>query len=319
MKNFRFLLSREWIGYLAFLVVFAVICIFLSNWQFDRRQQAATRNASIAANWDAEPQDLFSVLPGGQTVDDSTRYLPVRVTGTYLTKDELLVRNRTYNGQTGFEQLVPIRDEASGEIFIVSRGWIASDSQGAAPASVPQPASGEVSIVARLNAGEQSLGRTSPDGQIASIALPDIAATLASDGVTDTVFTGGYGLLVSETPDVGTALAGADKPTFDEGMHLSYAFQWIAFAVLGVIGFVYALRTTRRQMREDAEERAEAEKAAAGEDPVEGGAADDGDSDDAASVIKPEYGLGMRRRRTAKTDPDAEYEDAVLDGHVRRG
>ncbi len=311
MKDFRFLLSREWLGYFAFLVVFAIVCVMLSNWQFSRGQEAAERNASIAANWDATPQPLSSIMAFDSVVDDSTRYHPVQITGTYLQAAALLVRNRTHNGQAGFEQIVPIRDAATGQLFVVSRGWIISDAKNGVPASVPSPPSGTVTVVARLNAGEQSLGRQSPAGQIASIALGDVSEFLADQGITDPLFTGGYGLLVTETPAASASLVLADPPSYNEGMHWSYAIQWVAFAVLGAIGFVYALRTTRRQQREDAEEPPIAEETDS-TDPIE-------------ATYREPAGTGANyrdshqreRRRPRKIDEDSAYEDAILESANR--
>ena len=297
MRDLRFLLSKEWVGYFAFLIVFAIVCVLLSNWQFARREEAATRNASIEANWDAAPVALADVVSANESVTDATRYRPVRLSGEYLTRDALLVRNRTYNGQAGFEQIVPFRDHTSGLIVIVSRGWITTGDQGNPPDAIPQPPTGTVAVVARLNAGEQSLGRSSPSGQIASISLSDIATILAADSVAGTLYQGGYAQLVSETPAAASTLALASKPTFDEGMHLSYAFQWIAFAVLGVFGFVYALRTTRRQLREDA-------------------ATEQSDGEPGSST---DYGLAKKLGRRRPTDLDADYEDSVLESRSTQG
>ncbi|HHW51126.1 MAG TPA: SURF1 family protein [Pseudoclavibacter sp.] len=290
MKDLRFLLSREWLGYLAFLIVFGLVCLALSNWQFARRDEAAHRNAVIAANWDAPAQPLADVL-AGDAMDETQRYQSVTITGSYRASDQLLVRNRVYNGQTGYEQLVPLVDDSTGRILIIDRGWIASSSQGDVPETLPSIPTGTVTVVARLNMSEQSLGRDSPTGQVASISVTDIVTTLGLDA--SSVYASAYGLLASESPGTADTPSPAQKPSFDEGMHLSYAFQWIAFALLGVIGFVYALRTTRRHQREDAAD-------------VE---AQESDARDGASY-------GRRRslpapRRTH--DSDAAYEDAVLD------
>lgn len=294
MRRFRFLLSREWLGYFAFLLVFAIVCIGLSNWQFARKDEAARQNAAIAANWNADPSPLLSVVAADGTVDDGTRYRPVSLRGEYIASAILYARNRTENGQAGFEQLVPFRDQESGLTVIVSRGWIPTADQGALPDSLPAPPAGTVSLVARLASPEQSLGRQSPPGQVASIALGDIRTALGSVLGSDRLFVGGYGKAVSEQPPGSGSLTAESEPSFDEGLHLSYALQWIAFAVLGAVGFVYALRTTLRHQHEDAE--------AAG--PAWGGGP--------GGPPRSRYGHagdGWPRR-----DRDAEVEDAILDG-----
>ena len=50
---------------------------------------------------------------------------------------------------------------------------------------------------------------------------------------------------LAESP---AAPAGAPlaKPSTSEGNHLSYAFQWMAFAILGVVALLWAIRRERR-------------------------------------------------------------------------
>lgn len=294
------LLSREWLGYLAFLVVFAVACGLLSQWQFSRREEAARQNDAIAANWEASPVDLQTVLPDSSSPLDATdTYQPVHIMGTYVQEGVLYVRNRVHDGQPGFEQLVPLRTD-TGELFLVDRGWIASDSSGTSPENPPTPPVGDVDVIARLDAAESSLDRSSPAGQVASISLDDVSTALESEGVEGTLYSGAYGLVASETPSSATG-ALADPPTLDEGMHLSYAIQWIAFAVLAAVGFVYAFRTTRRHEREDAEETGTLESCDTGA----------GWSDRRADAQRTRYPGGRARPR--RIDEDEAAEDAVLD------
>lgn len=39
-QGWRFLYSRRWLGYYAMLLIFAIGCVLLSNWQFSRREEA---------------------------------------------------------------------------------------------------------------------------------------------------------------------------------------------------------------------------------------------------------------------------------------
>ena len=121
---------------------------------------------------------------------------------------------------------------------------------------MPPPPTGEVTVVARLKAGEPTvLGRSAPDGQVATINLPEIAGLLD-----EPTYTGAYGLLVSEDPAVDRPTA-ATKPYPDEGPHLSYAFQWFVFALLGFVGLGFAVRQEYRTV--NAEVPQERDRAAA--------------------------------------------------------
>ncbi len=233
---------RRWGGYLALVVVFAVACGLLSWWQWSRRAEAVAEIERVTANYDAAPVAIDDVLPDLDAWDVDDRWRPVRLTGEYLADAQLLVRNRPYDGASGFEVLVPFRLD-DGRVFVVDRGWLPVGSTIDAPDSVPSPPTGQVTVVVRLKPGEPELpGRSAPEGQLATIHLPSVAALTGPR-----TFTGAYGLLASEDPAPGdTRPAAAKKPAADEGPHLSYALQWIAFGVLAFVALFWAFRRERR-------------------------------------------------------------------------
>ena len=65
-----------------------------------------------------------------------------------------------------------------------------------------------------------------------------------------------YGVMVSEDPAPATRPTAFAAPSEDPGPHLSYAIQWILFAIMGFVFIGYVIRTERRHRREDAEDRA---------------------------------------------------------------
>lgn len=278
MQGWRFVFSRRWLGYLALLLVFGTICGLLSAWQFDRRDQKVERNDRIIANYDREPVPVEQALPGLDSFDTEQEWLPVVLHGTYLADEQLLVRARPLDGLPGFEILTPLLTD-DGRIFIVDRGWLPTGAEQDAPDQVPQAPSGSVTVVARLRPGEPEIpGRSAPDGQIATIHLPSFAEELGDDRV----YTGAYGQLAAEQPAGQTGTLAA-KPELTEGNHLSYAFQWIIFAIIALVGLGLGIRGEYRERNADrptviAARQREAERAA-------------------------------RRRRS-----DAEIEDALIDG-----
>ncbi|MEV8254045.1 SURF1 family protein [Rhodoglobus sp. NPDC076762] len=277
MSKWRFVLSSRWFGYLTLVIVFAIGCVFLSHWQFDRREEAATEVARVSENWESAPRSLDSVMPELNEFNEDNKWMSVAVSGEYLLDEQLLVRGRPYGGQPGFEVLVPLQLE-SGKIIVVDRGWVPSGNSQDAPDSVPEAPAGPVEAVIRLKPSEPTVfGRSAPEGQIATIHLPAIAEILG-----DSTYTGAYGLLATETPAVDVRPRAYPKPLLDEGAHLSYAFQWVAFGVLAFIGLGWAVRQEYRLINED--DPAEQERAK------------------------------KRRLKSEKRGPtDAEIEDALLD------
>ena len=81
-----------------FLVLIGAVALCgLGMWQLDRHYQRAALNARIAAGLAQSPVAL-------ETVDDlqSLYYRPVTARGEFDPTHEVLLRNRSFNGVTGY-------------------------------------------------------------------------------------------------------------------------------------------------------------------------------------------------------------------------
>lgn len=277
--------AGRWSIYVALAVMFAVACGFLANWQFTRNEERSAQLALVEANYDAAPVALADLIPPGGSFDPGDQWRPVELTGRYLADDQLLVRNRPHGGTAAFEVLVPF-ELTDGRVLLIDRGWVPPGADSPLPDVIPAAPDGQVTVVARLAPGEElpRSGRSAPDGQVPTIHLPLIADTIDTDAGAR-METTAYALMVSEDPAPAARPTALESPSEDPGPHLSYAIQWILFAVMG-FGFIgYVIRTEIRHRREDGE---------------------DADAGPAAPV------------RSARTrDRDAEDEDALLDAAPR--
>jgi cytochrome oxidase assembly protein ShyY1 len=256
MNRWRFALSRRWFGYLALALVFAAVCVALSQWQVARLNETRAANELVDRNYHSTPVDLAAALPTIGSFTPGQEWTQVRVTGTYLLDQQLLVRNRPLNGQPGFEVLDPLL-LADGSVFVVDRGYVPPGNKQDRPDSIPEPRSGTVTAVVRLKASEPNLaGRSNVTGEIATIHLPDVARLLDKP-----TYTGAYGLMVSETPAAATRPTAMPEPELDEGLHISYAIQWVIFGIMAFFGLWYAVRQEYRMRNaEDPDEQDRAEQ-----------------------------------------------------------
>ena len=236
--KWRFAAQRRWFTYLAMAIVFAVACVLLSRWQFSRNQETVAANSLVNRNYNAAAVAPPALLPSKSSYLAQYEWRPVALTGEYLSSKELLVRDRVLGNNPGFEVLTPFR-ETNGDIFIVDRGWVPIGKKQTAPDFVPSAPTGPARVTARLQRSETVLpGRVAPAGQISEINLPTVARMMGLSRV----YTGSYGLLASETPKPASRPIAAARPVLDSGPFLSYAFQWILFALAGFTGLGWALR-----------------------------------------------------------------------------
>ena len=260
--GWSFLRSRRWAGYFAMFLVFAIACVWLGNWQFDRRAQARAEIARIDANYGAPAVELTEEIPDPAKFNESVqKWRTVSVTGEYVG-DPVLARNRPGPGGVGSDLIQGVQT-SDGLVFYVNRGWVPVNGNEAEagdfdPDQLPQPPTGPVTVEARLRASEPEItGRSAGDRTVASIDVAAIARVTGIDA--KETYAGAYGMLVSETPVSGADNAtGADaaathgvlpaKPERDEGPHLSYALQWYIFILIAAIGVGYAARHEYRSL-----------------------------------------------------------------------
>ena len=271
-------------------MVFAVACGLLSWWQWARRAEAVAEIQRVAVNYDSNPVPIAEALPSLDAWTEADEWLPVELTGRYLVDQQLLVRNRPYNGASGFEVLVPFELD-DGRVFVVDRGWVPVGSSIEAPDAVPAPPAGDVTVVARLKPGEPTLpGRTAPEGQLATIHLPSVADLRRPRDVRRRLRSARErGSRTGRTPAARAQTRG------DEGPHLSYALQWIAFGVLAFLALFWAFRRERRIAALPADEQAAARAPKR--------RSEDSDYEDAALDASAEPLRGLRPTRSGPRSP----------------
>lgn len=244
--------ALRWSGYVAMAIVFAIACAFLSNWQFSRNAERDAELALVADNYSREPVALRDLIPAGQDLVASDEWRPVEIRGEYLKDRTLLVRNRPHGGTSAFEVLVPFRTD-DGRVVVIDRGWVPPGDDQPEPDRVPAPPTGEVTVVGRLQPGEPPVreGRSAPEGQVATIDLTLIAQMTGQAG---DMIDSAYVLMTEETPAPAERPQQLEDPSADPGPYLSYAIQWILFAIMGFAFIWYMIRTEIRHRREDEED-----------------------------------------------------------------
>ena len=231
---------RRWVVWLLLAVIFAIACGFLSNWQFSRRTEALAKVNQVATLYDRQPVEIAS--PKFKPQDE---WLPVKLTGHFLPEKALLVRNRPLNGTPGFLTLIPFERE-DGLLVGIEAGWVPADSRLNPPKSYPKPSAEKQTIWGHIRPSETTLNRDAPAGQIATLNMETL---FEKSGLASSKFADFYVRLGEAKFSEGGLPKLLPRPQLTEGNHLSYALQWIVFALMAFMALVWAVRQEIRFKR----------------------------------------------------------------------
>lgn len=246
MPRLGFLVSRRWGFFFLAVILLSWLAWELGQWQFDRLEDRRDRNAIIERNEDRDPIDVEEALAPGRKVDVDDEWSLVRARGTYDVNDTVYVRYRTNKSRSGVQVVVPLQ-LSSGTTFLVDRGWWPTQNRGEVPQDVPAPPAGEVEVEAWVRADAEGDATKVTDNSTRAVSSTEIAEAIGHETL------GGFGVLVSESPEPEESLTPTAEPELDEGPHFFYGLQWWFFGALAVFGFFYLLYDEWRDRRKASE------------------------------------------------------------------
>jgi cytochrome oxidase assembly protein ShyY1 len=237
---------NRWLRWIALAVVFAVACGFLANWQWNRRVQVIKVITRLDRNYDHTVLPVEQLVPSTAGFSLKMEYRPVLLSGHYLATDALLLRNQVANGNPGFDHLVPFQLD-SGKVIVVDRGWLSTGLKQDLPDTIPAFHSGKMRVVGRLIHLQQPDKRQAPAGQ--AMSINPVQLNEQWHYPSGKLYQGVFVRLAAEDPAPKTYPVLATKPDINEGNHLSYAFQWVLFAVLAFVSIGANVRKDILEMR----------------------------------------------------------------------
>ena len=238
---------REPWALLKSLIALALIamCIWAAQWQFQRGIDRHQRNSMIEAQLILPAIDISKIKSANPEKISPFEWRTVRAMGRFNVSEQILLKNRYFEGVYGYEVLTRFK-LSDGRYIWVDRGWVkAGKDAKTAPVTTSVPES-EVSLVARVR-----LDRSLPVG--AFFALPSSGTGLISKLNAQTGFKseGFYLDLISGSDNSLTPAVAAQVPELSDGPHLAYSLQWIFFAGLIIYGRILIRRgqiLTRKEL-----------------------------------------------------------------------
>jgi cytochrome oxidase assembly protein ShyY1 len=222
------------------LVALALVagCLFAAQWQFSRGANQSVTNKIIAANLDLPSLTMNEV----ENLDAvSNQWRKVTLQGSFSQDKQELVRNRYHEGKFGFEVLT-LFTATNGENFWVDRGWVAAGPNAATPPIVETVARGKLEIIARIRS--ENLSRQLQGSFFVTRATSEKPKSITK---LQGVEANAYYLDLLGSPDGRVKpLTEIELPELSNGPHYAYGIQWLAFALLALIGRFLLFRETKR-------------------------------------------------------------------------
>jgi cytochrome oxidase assembly protein ShyY1 len=223
--------TRRWQGFTAVVVLAIVAFGLLSRWQWDRAEEKRLMQQA------QEVSELQPITPAlGQEVAEFTA---ITMTGTYRPDVRRLVRQRPMEGRNGFWVMDQLRGD-HGRVWVL-RGWVPAPARaGDSPEVDPVP-SGLVTVTgyARPLPMGEPLGEDRGGLPIDQVTAVERAQLPDAGDMT------WYLQLQQATPAETIMTVPITRP--DDLQNISYAVQWLLFAMVAMAGWFYFLRREAKE------------------------------------------------------------------------
>jgi len=219
--------AREKYFFLKSLVALALIilCFIAAQWQYHRGVDRHARNSMIEANI-AAPSITLATAESDPVKNE---WRTVTTAGSFDASQNILLRNRYFEGKYGFEFLT-LFETSNGQKFWVDRGWLVAGKDALTAPLIPETPTGEVEISGRLR-----LDTSLPRGSFFALPANGIGLISKWNAQKEVVTEGFYlDLLNGSTAELTPSVA-AQLPELSDGPHMAYALQWVFFA--GLVGY----------------------------------------------------------------------------------
>lgn len=237
-NKLQIFLPNRWLALLTILGI--ALFIFLGNWQLHR--YAYKKN--LQTGYEAHRQTVLSLQQLEKIAGDQ-RFYSVTVSGHFINERNLLIDNKVYRGQAGYEVISLFIPEGSKQVLLVNRGFIKAEADRNKLPAIPA-----ISQVVNLR-GMSTIPAAHPfvlgDPIERPIRWPLRMEALIPSEVSNIT---GYTLypfvikLGSGTPGALQVNDQIDLP--NPYTSLGYAYQWFAFALtLFIIYIVLCFRNRK--------------------------------------------------------------------------
>lgn len=214
------------------LAVIGVSIFFsLGTWQVERAEEKQSLQDKI----DSRQNSAEVIMRSSVANIEDKFYTPVKATGHYDSKHEILIDNEVYQGKAGYHVLTPLILKQDQSVVMVNRGWVPVGRSRQVLPDISTPTA-EVTIVGIISPPKSKpaliLDQANPDSsKVWSYFDPEVYASKTGYTLQAAV------ILMDESKGEGYLRY---WPKYDAkvSMHVGYAIQWYFFALIVLITYI---------------------------------------------------------------------------------
>ncbi len=224
-------------------LLFLPLLVYLGFWQLERADEKRVLENKLESRLSEKVLELGTPPPASETgfleneVEiDKVRYRQLKVTGTFLNEQQILLDNQIYQGKAGYHVITPFLLQDNPKILLVDRGWIPVGENRKNLPQIP-PLLGQQTLMGTINqtAAGLQLKETLIELHKWPLRIPRIDFTSLAAAFSEQLYP--FILQLSPKDPLGFNI---DPITFNmkAERHLGYAIQWFTMALAVFIYFL---------------------------------------------------------------------------------
>ena len=205
------------------LAAVATIALTLSlgRWQLAR----AAEKTGLQAQYEQRAAQPALRLSGAESNPEALHYRSVEAEGIYVPEQQILLDNKFFKDQVGYQVVTPLRLGSGSRCVLVNRGWLARGADYAVPPKVRTPA-GRVRVEGIAVVPSQKFLELSPATVSGSVWQNLVLSRYRERTGVDVM-----PVVLLQRNEAGDGLVRSwERPDTGIEKHLGYAFQWFALA-----------------------------------------------------------------------------------------
>ena len=205
------------------------LTIELGRWQLTR----AAEKEGLQAQYEQRAAQPALRLSGAEVNPEALHYRSVEAEGIYVPEQQILLDNRFFKDQVGYQVVTPLRLGTGNRCILVNRGWVARGADYATLPRIETPA-GRVRVEGIAVLPSQKFLELSP-----STVSGNVWQNLVLSRYRERTGVDVMAVVLLQRNKAGDGLVRSwERPDTGIERHRGYAFQWFALAAAVFITYV---------------------------------------------------------------------------------